>query len=96
MAAPGYDYLSAPVPGTAGGGGGGLGLQELDGIHELEPEKFILNTEACTLRSLNQDWKTAALYMVDIIGDLNHWYGACESCGSAETLVQFFQYVCSN
>jgi glucosylceramidase len=68
-----YDYLSAPVPGTAGGGGGGLGLQELDGIHKLEPEKFILNTEACTLRSLNQDWKTAALYMVDIIGDLNHW-----------------------
>ena len=75
----GYDYLSAPVPGTAGGGGGGLGLQELDGIHELEPQKFILNTEACTLRSLNQDWKTAALYMVDIIGDLNHWYNHCSN-----------------
>jgi hypothetical protein len=24
-----YDYLSAPVPGTAGGGGGGLGLEQL-------------------------------------------------------------------
>jgi hypothetical protein len=33
----------------------------------------MLNTEACTLGSLAQDWKTAALYMVDIIGDLNHW-----------------------
>ena len=50
-----------------------LALAGLDGIHDLEPDRFILNTEACTLRSLKQNWKDAALYMVDVIGDLNHW-----------------------
>jgi glucosylceramidase len=66
-----YDYMAGPIPG--GGGGGGLALENLDAIHALAPAKFMLNTEACTLGSLAQDWKTAALYMVDIIGDLNHW-----------------------
>eukprot|EP01052_Picozoa_sp_SAG31_P031902 SAG31_NODE_3435_length_4275_cov_15.841954_3_plen_84_part_00 len=60
-----YDYLSAPAPGTAGGGGGGLGLEQLDGIHKLRPEKFILNTEACTLRKLTQDWKVVLLSCTD-------------------------------
>ena len=50
-----------------------LGLAGLDSIHALAPEKFILNTEACTLFGLKQDWKQAALYMADIMGDLNHW-----------------------
>ena len=29
-----------------------LGLDNLDAIHALQPDKFILNTEACTLNSL--------------------------------------------
>jgi hypothetical protein len=41
-------------------------LAQLEGIHELEPDKFSLNMEACTLRKLTQDWKMAALYMVGI------------------------------
>jgi hypothetical protein len=49
---------------------GSLALDGLDGVHALQPEKFILNTEASTLDTLTQDWKTATLYMVDIIGDL--------------------------
>jgi glucosylceramidase len=66
-----YDYSAGPIPG--GDGGGGLALGNLDAIHALEPSKFILNTEACTLFGLKQDWKIATLYMVDIVGDLNHW-----------------------
>ena len=66
-----YDYLSGKIPG--GDGGGGLAFDNLDAIHELAPSKFILNTEACTLTGLVQDWRVATLYMVDIVGDLNSW-----------------------
>jgi hypothetical protein len=46
----------------------GLAFDNLEAIHALEPSKFIINTEACTLTGLVQDWKVATLYMVDIIG----------------------------
>lgn len=42
-----YDYLSGKIPG--GNGGGGLAFDNLEAIHNLEPNKFIINTEACTL-----------------------------------------------
>ena len=51
-----------------------LGLDRLDSIHSLAPNKPIINTEACFLESLTYDWEnTGFLYAVDIIGDLTHW-----------------------
>ena len=51
-----------------------LGLDNLDAIHALNPDKFILGTEACFLESLTFDFEnTGFLYAADIIGDLNHW-----------------------
>jgi O-glycosyl hydrolase len=53
-----------------------LGLDRLDAIHALQPDKFILATEACFLDSLAFNWQTTGfLYAADIIGDLRHHVG---------------------
>ena len=56
-----YDYFTT------------LGLEELDAIHSLTPNKFILSTEACFLDSLAIDWTTGFLYIADIVGSLRHY-----------------------
>ena len=53
----------------------GLGLEQLDGIHALNPALPIINTEACFLDSLTMGWDLGLLYALDIIGDLSHWVG---------------------
>ena len=56
-----YDYFSS------------LGLDSLDGIHALRPDRFMLGTEACYLNSFTFPWRIGELYIADIFGDLNHW-----------------------
>jgi hypothetical protein len=58
-----YDYFS------------GLGLEQLEAIHALNPNLPLLNTEACFLESLTTNWDVGFFYAVDIIGDLRHWVG---------------------
>ncbi len=53
----------------------GLGLEQLDGIHALNPALPIINTEACFLDSLTMGWDLGLFYALDIIGDLSHWVG---------------------
>ena len=58
-----YDYFTT------------LGLEQLDGIHALNPALPMINTEACFLDSLTMDWDLGLFYALDIIGDLSHWVG---------------------
>ncbi len=49
-----------------------LALESVAAIRaQLGPDAPFLGTEACFLSSLTLDWRAAALYMADIVGDLN-------------------------
>lgn len=50
-----------------------LGLEQLDAVHSLSPNKFVLATEACFLDSLEVDWTIGFLYAADVVGSLRHW-----------------------
>jgi len=62
-----YDDADGPVM--------GLGLENLPKVHAMAPDKFILATENGWWGSLIEDWRVAALYEADIIGNLNNWVG---------------------
>uniref|UniRef100_A0A914EHQ2 Glucosylceramidase n=1 Tax=Acrobeloides nanus TaxID=290746 RepID=A0A914EHQ2_9BILA len=61
--------------------GPAYGSQVLQNIHDNHPDKWILNTEACTYYKPNLNlskveignWYHADYYARDIIDDLNHW-----------------------
>jgi glucosylceramidase len=49
-------------------------LDQMDLLHQLYPNKRIMATESCICPDVRlDDWGRGEQYMVDILGDLNHW-----------------------
>lgn len=49
-------------------------LDQMDLLHSLYPNKRIMATESCICPGVRlDDWSRGEQYMVDILGDLNHW-----------------------
>ena len=49
-------------------------LDQMDLLHSLYPNKRIMATESCICPDVRlDDWGRGEQYLVDIIGDLNHW-----------------------
>jgi len=72
-----------------------LGLAEMDKVHDLAPNKFILSTENGWGGGLIYDWRVAEMYALDIIGDLNHWVGGWMPWNSVLLTGDMFPYYLS-